>query len=103
MEKRKIVKKKNKTKKRYKLSVGLYLIVSFCAIFYIAKLQIELAHKNSHLNDINKKIVETQNKNESTKSILNSGNEGDVIQKIAREEFNYVLPDERVFYDISGN
>lgn len=63
----------------------------------------DLANKKSQLVDVNTKISETQTENDSISNILNSGNERDIIEKIAREEFNYVLPDERVFYDISGN
>jgi len=77
--------------------------MSFSAIFYITKLQIDLSQRRAKLNEVNKKITQKESENEDTQLILDSGNERDVIERIAREEFNYVLPEERVFYDISGN
>ncbi|MGL5973108.1 MAG: septum formation initiator family protein [Oscillospiraceae bacterium] len=97
---------KNKTqkqKKRYKLSALLCLIVSFSAVFYIMSLQLELSSRKQQFEEVSKKIVAVEQKNKGIEEILNTYNEKDIIEKIARDEFFYLAPDERVFYDISVN
>ena len=37
--------------------------------------------------------------NNELQAVIDSGNEEDYIERIAREEYGYVKPDERVYYD----
>lgn len=100
---KKNLKTNNKNKKRYNLSLIIGLIISFCLCFWIISLQITLSSKKAQLENIKKEINILEIKNKEISEAINSGNISSLIEKIAREDLLYVAPDERVFYDISGN
>lgn len=70
---------------------------------YVVSLQMGLAERNEQLRTINEQIEKQEEENRQNQELLNSGNEKEIMERIAREKLGYVAPGERVFFDISGN
>lgn len=90
---------KIKNKISYLLVLGLvaYGIIS------IFKTQIEVYAKQQELNALNAEIEAQQMENDELNNILDPENEEDYILQVARSQFGYSYPNERVYIDISGN
>lgn len=90
---------KNKEKKR-----SIILIVLLCAlvVYFVATL-ISIQSKVRAQQNINESLSATyQQKLEENAELedrIENGNEEENIDRIAREEYGYALPDERVYYD----
>ena len=90
---------KIKEKKR-----SIILIVLLCALvcYFVATL-ISIQSKVRAQQSINESLSATyQQKLEENAELeerIKNGNEEDNIDRIAREEYGYALPDERVYYD----
>lgn len=77
---------------------AVYIIVS------IVNQQIQIGRKKQELSVVQQQLTVQNLKNEELKSVLDndSANSNDFIERKAREEFNYVKPNEKVFVNISG-
>ena len=64
----------------------------------------KVAADNREMAEISQEIEKAQAKNEELKHFLKDENHDEYFEKIAREEFGYAKPGERVFFDSSyGN
>ncbi len=78
-------------------AVGVYLAIYFIeGQMHIATLEQELGMVESELADL-------QFTNEDLTDMVQAENQDDYVQRVAREEMDYVYPNDRVFVDISGN
>ena len=90
---------KNKEKKR-----SIILIVLLCAlvVYFVATL-ISIQSKVRAQQNVNESLSATyQQKLEENAELeerIENGKEEENIDRIAREEYGYALPDERVYYD----
>ena len=77
----------------------MYIIVS------IVNQQIQIGQKKQELSVVQQQLTVQNLKNEELKSVLENGStdSNDFIERKAREELNYVKPNERVFVNISGD
>ena len=66
------------------------------------KLQFDVMAKKAELASVQSQCSEQQVENESISNMIGSENESEYIAKIARDQLNYVYPDERIYVDISG-
>jgi cell division protein DivIC len=78
----------------------LVLLVSMMAA-YISN-QVTIRSKRAELETLNDQIEQQQTLNDEMERIL-SGDSDEVTEWIARDSYGYAAPNERVFYDISGN
>lgn len=62
-----------------------------------------LAQKRNQLKEIEQQTYKQQEDNKKKQDLLKSGDEKAIIERIAREQLNYVSPSERIFFDSSGN
>jgi cell division protein DivIC len=76
------------------------LLVSMLAA-YVSN-QVTIRAKSTELENLNEQIEQQQALNEEMERIL-SGDSDEVTEWIARDSFGYAAPNERVYYDISGN
>lgn len=96
------MKKKKKQRKSIVLTIGCIMFACyFVAVIIGQQTQIKAAkdEKNALQAELNEQILE----NEEISRMLENGDEAEYIERIAREQLGYVMPDERVFYDISGS
>ena len=83
---------------------SIILAVLFCALvcYFVATL-ISVQTKVRAQQDINESLSATHqqklDENAELEERIKNGNEQDNIDRIAREEYGYALPDERVYYD----
>jgi cell division protein FtsB len=94
-------------KKRKKFSmlrifiVAAYLFfVGSLASHYISNV-ILITQKQQELNSIEARTVSQDEINDELSRIL-SGDEQDIIERVARDKYGYAMPNERVFIDMSG-
>ena len=77
------------------LSFAVYVVISFTVM------QIDIAKRRDELSLLQQELKEQEYiKNEIT-DILNSGENTEYITKIAREKLGFVMPGEKVFYDVT--
>lgn len=97
--------KKTKKNKRFSLTrfIGkvtfLFLVVSM--LVSIVSNEIEVAAKKQELEEIEAQVIAQQADNEELALLIASG-ETEMVERVAREEYDYAAPNERVFVDISG-
>lgn len=82
-------------------------IIGLCAyvVFMLVNQQIQINQKKSELEDLNNELSIQNIKNEEMKSIIDSNDEDNLeyIERIAREDLDFVKEGERVFVNVAGN
>lgn len=93
-----------KTRKNRSFIVS-FCIVALCAYFAISLFSInkEISNKNDEITAIKTATAEQKKKNDELRKIVESGNIDEYAESIARDKYGYVMPGERVYYDISVN
>lgn len=85
---------------------SIILAVLFCALvcYFVAtliSLQTKVRAQENTVNNLKTQHQQQIDENAELKMIIEDGNESDYIERIAREQYGYALPDERVYYDSS--
>ena len=101
--------KKNKNKQTGKktrstsfiLTLAIIVVIGYFVISLVS-LQMEKNEKAQQVAQAQATLAEKQEKNDQLKSVLEEGDDSDYIERIARDVLGYVLPGERVYYDISS-
>jgi len=96
-----------KTKKVQKHSVILFILVAAFVCLAVAGCIVNYAHaadNNTEAAQMSEKCDELKTENEELERFLEDKNHDEYYEKIAREQYGYAKPGERVFYDSSyGN
>lgn len=95
--------KKVKTKKH-----SFILAVLFCALvcYFVAtfiSLQTKVRAQEREVAELKKTYQQQIDDNAELQMIIDSGDEAAYIEKIAREQYGYVMPDERIYYDSTAS
>ena len=95
-----------KTKKKTRsssfiLTLAIIAIIGYFVISLIS-LQMQKAEKEQQLAQAQTTLEEKKEKNDELKSLLEEEDDSAYIEKVARDVLGYVLPGERVYYDISS-
>lgn len=77
-------------------ALGLYLVVSLVVS------QVEIVAKRHELNSVKTSLQSQVAENDEIKRVLDSGNEDDYIERVARDKLGYARQDERIFQDTTG-
>ncbi len=96
--------KKSKKKKRnfsFFLTLAIILLIGYFAISIIS-LQIDRNERNKQLEAAQSTLASKQSENEELEAILASGDDAAYIERTARDVLGYVLPGERVYFDITS-
>ena len=64
--------------------------------------QVQISAKKQILADLQTQLVQQQAANDELKRILENDTDDEIIERVARDQFGYARPSERVFYDMSG-
>ncbi|MBQ6569918.1 MAG: septum formation initiator family protein [Clostridia bacterium] len=62
----------------------------------------DISEKKSQISEVRAAITEQTVQNNELKRIIEAGNSDEYIERIARERYGLVLPDERVFINTLG-
>lgn len=92
--------KKKKQAKSFILTLGLILLVGYFVITLIG-LQLERKERNEVLQQKTAEHEQIVAENEHLQSVLDNEDKSDYIEQIAREKLGYVMPGEKVFYDVT--
>lgn len=87
---------------------SIILGVLFCALvlYFVAtliSLQTKVNAEENALEDLKTSYQQQLDENAELEMIIENGNESDYIEKVAREQYGYAKPDERVYYDSSAS
>ena len=92
--------KRKKTNPIFKLCV---LFSAFYVVVCLVNSQVDINNKKAELENIQEKIVSQGVENKNLERIINSDEDDEYIEKLAREKLGFAYPDERIYIDISGN
>ncbi len=95
---------KNKEKKNSRSFILTLAIIAVMGYFVISliSLQMDIRDKQREVTEAQQVQQEKQAENEELEQFLTDGDESSYIERIARDVLGYVLPGERVYYDISS-
>ena len=92
--------KKKKISKSLLLRLSLLVFVLYMVVTLLGQ-QAQIREKRRELDALDQQIVLQKLSNEETMAALESDDTA-YIERIAREEFDYAKPGERVFINIAG-
>ncbi len=90
-----------KTKNR-KHSVILAVLLCALVCYFVAtliSLQAKVRAEENHVAELESQYQQQLDDNSALKEVIENGNEADYLERIAREQYGYAKPDERVYYD----
>lgn len=85
---------------------SIILAVLFCALvcYFVAtliSLQSQVRAQEHTVENLKAQYQQQIDDNNELQRLIEEGNESEYIEKIAREQYGYAKPDERVYYDSS--
>lgn len=83
---------------------SIILAVLLCALvcYFVAtliSLQIKVNAAEDNVAQLNNQYQQQLDENAALEEIIENGDEADYIERIAREQYGYAKPEERVYYD----
>ena len=87
-------------KKSFILTLGLVLLIGYFVITFLS-LQLSIKERSSVLEQKNVAYQQQVAENERLKSVVESEDKSEYIEQVAREKLGYVMPGEKVFYDVT--
>ncbi len=94
-------KKEQKSSRSFVLTLAIIAMMGYFIISLIS-LQIEIRDKQQEVENAKTVQQEKTLENEELEQFLANGDESAYIERVARDVLGYVLPGERVYYDISS-
>ncbi len=85
-----------------KVSIILVLAIVALVVYLIidsVKLGVDINDKKDKVDDLTESISVQNEMNSDIEDILKDENESKYLENIAREDYDYILPDERVYAD----
>ena len=83
------------------LNIALSVVLVICVIGVVGKV-VDIAAKNSEIEDINSQIRDQKLKNNEYSSVLDEDNLEDFYRMIAEDELGYASSDEIIYKDATG-
>lgn len=80
--------------------MGLVLLIGYFVITFFS-LRLSIKERSSVLEQKNVEYQQQVAENERLKSIVESEDKSEYIEQVAREKLGYVMPGEKVFYDVT--
>lgn len=93
--------KKKTRSSSFILTLAIIAVIGYFVISLIS-LQMEKAEKEQQLAQAQTTLEQKKDRNEELQSVLDEEDDSAYIEKVARDVLGYVLPGERVYYDISS-
>ena len=87
---------------------SIILAVLFCALvcYFVAtliSLQAKVRAEENNVEELKQAYQQQIDDNAEIQMIIDSGNEDSYIEKVAREQYGYAMPEERVYYDSTAS
>ena len=91
---------KKKQSRSFILTLGLVLLVGYFVITIIG-LQLSIRERKGVLEQMQSAYEHQLEQNDRLQAIVDSEDKSDYIEQIAREKLGFVMPGEKVFYDVT--
>ncbi len=91
---------KKKQSKSFILTLGLVLLIGYFVITIIG-LQLSIRESRDELEQKNAAYEDQLAQNDRLQSIVDSDDKSEYIEQVAREQLGFVMPGEKVFYDVT--
>ena len=91
---------KRKQTRSFILTLGLVLLVGYFVITIIG-LQFQIRDAKAEKDQLTDALQMQLAENNKLQSIVESEDKSDYIEQVAREKRGYVMPGEKVFYDVT--
>ncbi len=98
--KKPVQKKKKKQTKSFILTLSLVLLVGYFVITIIG-LQLEIKEREEVKEQLDAEYEQILLENERLQAIVDNEDKGEYMEQIARDQLGFVMPTEKVFYDIT--
>ncbi len=92
-------------KKNKRSFIVVFFAVVLCACFAISLFSLvrDINNVKKEIIDVEVATAEQEAENAALRDKINGGNKDEYVAEIARDKLGYVMPGERVYYDISVN
>lgn len=80
--------------------MGLVLLIGYFVITFFS-LRLSIKERRSVWEQKNVEYQQQVAENERLKSVVESEDKSEYIEQVAREKLGYVMPGEKVFYDVT--
>ena len=97
--------KKKKTAGQRSFSVILFIAAGLLGGYFSASIiqaQVESSRQEQAVAQLQAQIEEKKAENDDLQKTLDSGDEAEYIERVARDSLGYMMPDEKVYYDTSS-
>ncbi len=91
---------KRKQTRSFILTLALVLLVGYFVITIIG-LQLSIKERQDVLEQKNAAYEQQLEQNERLQSIVESEDKSEYMEQIAREKLGFIMPGEKVFYDVT--
>lgn len=91
----------NKNRKTSVLLTAAFAVVACILFVYIISLRLDINAKRDVLEQLNVQYQQQLDSNAELELAIADGDKDEYIERIAREQYGYAKPDERVYYDSS--
>lgn len=92
--------KRKKQKHSFILTLALLLAVGYFVISFVST-RLEIREKEKEAAAVQAQYEEQCAENERLHNVIDGGDESEYMERVAREKLGYVMPDEKVYYDIT--
>lgn len=96
------MKNKNKPKKRFLRNIFVFVVAVY-AVFSMVEMQVTLANRMEEKEVLHEQWEMQRIVNKDLQRQLAADIDDEEIERVAREQLDFVSPDEKVFVDISGS
>lgn len=93
-------KKQAKQKHSFILSLALLLAVGYFLISFIGA-RLDIREKEKEQKEVQARYEAQLAENERLQAVVDGGDEKEYIERVAREKLGYVMPNEKVYYNIT--
>lgn len=93
-------KKRKPQKHSFILTLALLLAAGYFVIGFIST-QLEIREKEKEAAAVRTQVEQQQAENARLQAVVDGGDESEYMERVAREKLGYVMPDEKVYYDIT--
>ena len=92
---------KKSSSKSFFLTLAVIAVLGYFVISLVS-LQMDIRDKSQQVEEAKQVYEDKSLKNKELEGFLKDGDESSYIERVARDVLGYVLPGERVYYDISS-
>lgn len=83
------------------LFIAAVLLVGYFSVSIIQS-QVEISRQEQAVAQLQEQIDDKKAENDDLQKTLDSGDEAEYIERVARDSLGYMMPDEKVYYDTSS-